>query len=307
MWDLREKLLGSGEGKPRINGRKFSLRSATGKLGLDSYIAALAQPLPTVKLPTGAPDITFGGDYTKDNANEVEVDCLIKLALPTDASWERAMVPEAGRIVPFFIEAQGVPLAPPGPLPPQLLQQLPPQRAPPGSFSQHNYHTDANFYVVGELYCPDSRGAGGGLKRSAQKLLQLERILHVLSAKEGVEVEHCVIGVVLLGPHMNKATGAALAFTLYHYRQRLPNLWRLQQLRRFMGLTTTHFFPEVAWLQVKEDMAAFRSAVATEFVAVRKDIADLKQDMATVMKDVNTISTTLELLLQRLPIPVVPS
>ncbi len=77
-------------------------------------------------------------------------------------------------------------------------------------------------------------------------------------------MKDCVLSVVLLGPHMTKKAGAALGCTpLFFYQQRLPSLWRLQQLRRFTGLCLVDFSPEVAWLQV-----------------AREDIAELKQDMA---------------------------
>jgi hypothetical protein len=94
------------------------------------------------------------------------------------------------------------------------------------SFSAEHYPADAASYVVAEVYSP----LGEGDARLAQKLLQAERVVRFLAAKEGKEsVRDCVLGFVFMGPSIDSSAGAALFNALKHHRARLPCLWALQE------------------------------------------------------------------------------
>ena len=266
VWDCRRGLLGSGQGRPRINGRTFKLDTEQGKLALGAFLGALrAAPLPTADdvVPSTVTRIDFAGEYTSESAEMVEMDCLLMVPSPELASWALATdgAQGEGSTALFYIEAPelraldaaaraGLPLIPP----------LPAQRAQCGAFSAQHYPSGANMYVLGEVYSPQNRAEG--LLGSTQKLLQMERELQVLCAREGgLPVAQCVLGVVLIGPHMRADLGAAMARTLSYYRQRLPCLWDLQQRRRFLGLRQQDFFPEVAAVQVQEELRALSTSV----------------------------------------------
>ena len=277
LWDYRDRLLGSGEGKPRINGRTFSLKSQPGAQALAAFLGVLmAAPLPAADatVPTSVTRIDFCGDYTSAGALELEVDCLLMLPSPPVASWAAATAMRGeGYAALFLIDAPEA----------RTLRALGSQDLPPppeerrrcGAFSEANYPPGSNMYVLGEVYSPKNRA--DGLQRSAQKLLQLERALALLCTREGgLPVAQCVLGVVLIGPHLGEELGAAMARTLAHYRQRLPCLWDLQQRGRFLGLRQHDFYPEMAALQIREELASIKAQL-------------------------NLVQATLALVLERLP------
>lgn len=68
-----------------------------------------------------------------------------------------------------------------------------------------------------------------------QALLQAERALQRLSAKEGKPVGGCVLGMVFMGPHIDAALASQLFRSLEYYRHLLPCLWSLYELRRLLG------------------------------------------------------------------------
>jgi hypothetical protein len=260
MWDYRDRLLGSGEGRPRINGRTFSLESQPGAQALAAFLGALlAAPLPAADavVPTGVARIDFFGDYTSAGAQKLEVDCLLMLPSPPVASWAAAMAAQGEGYAALF------PIDSPEACALRALRPLD-QPPPPegrrrhcGAFSEAIYPHGSNMYVLGEVYSPRNRAEG--LQRSAQKLLQLERALALLCAREGgLPVAQCVLGVLLIGPHMKAELGSAMARTLVHYRQRLPCLWDLQQRGRFLGLRPHDFYPEMAALQIREELSGIR-------------------------------------------------
>ena len=218
------------------------------------------------------------------------MDCLL-MVQPAQASWALATddAQERGCTAPFFIEA------------PELralhaaaradLPVLPPplaQRAQCGASSERQHP----MYVLGLVYCPQTRAEG--LLGSAQKLAQMERQLQVLCAREcGLAVAQCVLGVVLIGPHMRAELGAALARTLWHYRERLPCLWDLQLRRRFLGLLQEDFFPEVAAVQVQEELRA----LGTRISALEAKVGSLE---AKVDAKFDALSDKFDLLLKLL-------
>ena len=167
-------------------------------------------------------DFTTRAKYTGRDFDEVEADCVVKLPLAGLSEWaqDASAAAEGG--------SRLLVVAPAG-----ARQRLPERAAPAtlrtdvgqGSrFSAEHYPPDAAAYVLAEVYAPL-----GGRAAQAQKLLQAERLLQFLVAKEGVvNVRDVVLGVVFMGPHMDAAAAARLHATLAHYRNALPCLWALQ-------------------------------------------------------------------------------
>jgi hypothetical protein len=81
-----------------------------------------------------------------------------------------------------------------------------------------------------------------------QKLLQAERNVRFLMAKQGVAGDDAcaaILGCVFLGPAMNGEAAALLYRTLKHYRTVLPCLWALQQEKRLLTLQVVAEPPSV--------------------------------------------------------------
>jgi hypothetical protein len=108
--------------------------------------------------------------------------------------------------------------------------------------AQH-YPRDATHYVVGEVYYPNAPTAEGDASRlGQQKLLQMERTLRFLCAKEGREDDplQCIMGALFLGPHLDSGACAALYSVLAHYQSALPLLWALQKAGRVLACRTAN-------------------------------------------------------------------
>ena len=103
------------------------------------------------------------------------------------------------------------------------------------------------MYVVGEVYAP--LGSEDPLKHTVQKLLQAERTLQFLSAKEGKPVGSCVLGMVFMGPHIDAALASQLFGSLEYHQALLPCLWSLYSQKRLLGFhMRASFCPEAAAL-----------------------------------------------------------
>jgi hypothetical protein len=319
LWDYRHVLLGSGDSKPPINGRTFYDRpNTTFSSGLKAFMSATVEPEPEEVVGYSGEKLVFRPGQTgklsafvSPSAREVEVDCLLMLPPPADTYWDLQNIGQPGRDMPFFIcHNQG------------CVRALPPSQHPPAErsdFSQEHYPPNSTMYVVGEVYHPITKSAG--ISQSVQKLVQIERILQILRAREGsVPVESCVLGVVFMGPHMCAEVGEAMSKALEAYRSRLPCLWRLQQQQRFIALKLAGYFPAVAALHQAEAMAELRAGL-TEVragqveLSERIDVAALHQTEAMaelragqvlLSERIDQIVQRLALVLERLPPPGPP-
>jgi hypothetical protein len=91
------------------------------------------------------------------------------------------------------------------------------------SFSSENYGKDALMYVIGESIVSNKSHT------VYDKLIQAERILCMLLAKEGcTNIRDCVLGFVLMGPTIDTKMLKLVYKTLSHYRKCFPHLWTLQ-------------------------------------------------------------------------------
>lgn len=169
-------------------------------------------------------DFSAAGKYAGRCLAELEADCIVKLPLAGLAEWaqDASAIAEGGTRLLFIAPAGG-------------RQRLPESAAPAalraddalGSrFSVEHYPPGAAAYVLAEVYAPLG---GRAAQQQAQKLLQAERLLQFLVAKEcAADVRDVVLGFVFMGPHMDTAAAARLYATLSHYRLALPCLWALQ-------------------------------------------------------------------------------
>ena len=130
-------------------------------------------------------------------------------------------------------------------------------------FSEENYPPGATMYVVGEMYAPLGEEPE---ETSAQNLLQAEKILQFLAAKENKPLSECVLGMIFMGSSMNGEMGGRLYSTLFHYRTFLPCLWSLCALKRVLGQCVQDFQPAVELMlanaaisNVQQDVAAIKA------------------------------------------------
>jgi hypothetical protein len=281
-------------GSRLISSRKFKLcktsHADSFELGREAYCSRTLRPPKPLNTGSFVLNIDFKGKYTNLDFDEVEVDCLLKLPAPTFLEW--TVDPAAvGSNPPFFIA-------------PSYLQSIPtrkndsvrgPSEPPPDGggnaafthpvplaeaastassrFSEENYPPGATMYVVGEMYAPLGDEPG---KSSAQKLLQAEKILQFLAAKEKKPPSECVLGMIFLGSSMNKAMGGRIYSTLSHYRKFLPCLWSLSELKRVLGQCVQDFQPAVELMlanaaisSLQQDVAALKDLLVGQLTLAR--------------------------------------
>ena len=239
---ISERLVFSSSRRPIAN-RVFSLsdealRAAFLKSRDDFIRTTLDPPVgPAEEAPVAAAgerrliDFSPEAQYASRDFEKLQMDLIVKLPLQDVCEWTRDdTVTRAGEPLsggagqPFFIRPSSQQAVPGRPAPPVPASMA---RAVSGSsFSAEHYPADAAAYVVAEVYSP----LGEGDARLAQKLLQAERVVRFLAAKEGKEsVRDCVLGFVFMGPSIDSSAGAALFNALKHHRARLPCLWALQE------------------------------------------------------------------------------
>jgi len=221
-----------------------------------------------------------GAEYLSGNYTSLEFDCLFKVPVPVGSlrDWSAgaggpdggssAEVPRLFSISSAAASAVPVPLLPLLPLGDPPIAEVPPAALPAQaqpnhrpSFSELRYAPGANLYVAGEVYAP--LAASIGFRRSAaKKLLQTERLLQFLRAKEGADdVCNCVLVFVLMGPHMDAEMGATLFLTLEHYQRVLPCTWALQRAGRLLGLRVAAVSAAVSAAQSSWAIADLRAEV----------------------------------------------
>ena len=245
---LGDRLLGSGSGLRRpLSNRTFRLNDETFSASFlqsrDDFVRVSLAPEgppvgsdepPTAQGSVGEQrqiDFAPNAPYASRTFEKLEVDIIVKLPLQNVCEWTcddtaaRAGEPIGGGASrPFFIRPASQQAVPgrPAPYVPDSMA-----RTVSGSnFSAEHYPDEAAAYVVAEVYSP----LGDGSARLVQKLLQAERVLRFLAAKEHKEnVRDCVLGFVFMGPGMDSSAGATLFNALLRYKMRLPCLWALQE------------------------------------------------------------------------------
>ena len=251
-----------------------------------------APPLCSAAGQAGCDALLLDGKYTSTAFESLEADCIVKLPLVDGCMREWTKDPTKGaaaaRLVCIApIERQQLPerscpsaSAAPTPAATGSGIAAPHGRASESSrFSALHYPAGAAAYVVAEVYAPL---AGDALARQAQKLLQAERLLQFLVAKQRVaSVRDAVLGFIFMGPRMDAAGAARLFATLYHYRGVLPCLWALQaspddlvaaspELQpacRLFGFQTVSAHPAILGLELQE--------LASAVTSLRDDVARL--------------------------------
>ena len=135
-------------------------------------------------------------------------------------------------------------------------------------FSEDFYPTDSTMYVLGETYA----ALGEGTKHLTQKLLQAERSLQFLCAKEGKlgAVENCILGMVFMGTATDAAQSEKIYQSLRHYQKLLPCLWTLQGLGRLLCYHVRAHEPAVESMRIQDSLASFKEKFDIE-VQQRKE------------------------------------
>ena len=139
------------------------------------------------------------------------------------------------------------------------------------------------MYVVGEMYAPLGGEPG---KKSAQKLLQAEKILQFLAAKENKPVSECVLGVVFMGSSMNMEMGGRLYSTLFHYSKFLPCLWSLCNLRRVLGQCVQNFQPSVELMLTNANMKHGMAAIKVILRASEEEARKREEETQCLLKKI---------------------
>ena len=237
----------------RITNRKF-VQSADGFVeGRDAFVAASLDTLPDTRAVAQLPassriDFSQKGEYSSRIYTTLEFDCIMKLPVVEGCSeWTRDATGGVDAVAePFFILSQSEQELPPRPAPPTPAVRLP-ASSRNTSFSAHYYPPGSSAYVVAEVYAP-LEGKGSS---TSQKLLQAERLLQYLKAKERVgSVRDCVLGFIFIGPKMDTDEAARLAKVLACYSSILPCLTELQRGPcRLLGFQTS-FQPALATFDI---------------------------------------------------------
>ena len=252
-----------------ISSRKFLQSGAFAgafESGREAFITNTLQP-DKPALPTGGiQDIDFGpsAEYSNSNFEELEFDCLLKLPQPTSCEWARE---PAQRCCPIFVntnDRQALPLRVSPNLP---LHPLPLPTTQRSRFSEDFYPTDSTMYVLGETYA----ALGEGTKHLTQKLLQAERSLQFLCAKEDKlgAVEDCILGMVFMGTATDAAQSEKIYQSLRHYQKLLPCLWTLQGLGRLLCYHVRAFEPAVENMRIRDSLASLKEMFEFEVQQLR--------------------------------------
>ena len=260
-----------------ISSRKFSQRGTFANAfesGRVAFVAKTLQPDKPAPPTDGIQSIDFGSSaqYSNSNYEEVEFDCLLKLPLPASCEWTRE---PAQLCCPIFVntyDKQALPLRG-SPIVPLLPSHPPPlptssKSSQRSRFSQEFYPNDSTMYVVGETYA----ALGEGTKHLTQKLLQAERSLQFLCAKEGKlgAVEDCILGMVFMGTATDAAQSEKIYQSLRHYQKLLPCLWTLQGLGRLLCYHVRAHEPAVESMRIQDSLASFKEKFDIE-VQQRKE------------------------------------
>ena len=179
-------------------------------------------------------DFSSKAAYTSRDFKEVQADCLVKIPVLDTLEWRTD--PAANRPV-WLLTPDGVRNLPRITLvraPSHALLDAVSVMSDDSTCTSKHYPSGATHYVVGEVYNPhsDSRIKG------TQKLLQLERMLCFLCAKEDKEVLDCVAGAMFIGHHLDAPMRNMLHEALSACRNVLPQLWSLAIAQRLLVFQT---------------------------------------------------------------------
>ena len=256
--------------------------------------------------PPAANAISFCGNDSATNFDEIDIDCVIKLTAPADSNWTRDAASTSGI---FHIRQTGHEALMPAPCSANAdeLLVLAPRSADAASAlavgaaisgerpdlsassiadnvvidSPIDNRPGVMHYVIGETYGPLSR-CEPGATTAIQKLLKLERILCLIQAKEGKETANdicsCVLGVVLIGPSMDSTTCAAIFATLSHYQSSLQRLWTISEAKRLFAIRLQPLRAQL--LQSLDEMVAGVVRVEAKGDATRQEVAATREEVA---------------------------
>ena len=195
-----------------------------------------SQMLDAVKPQQSWIDFSSKAAYTSRDFKELQADCLVKIPFLHALEWR--VDPAAKRPV-WLLTQDGVRTLPAHLAFNRSLHSGPPRDgssvvSDESTCTSKHYPSGATHYVVGEVY----NSHGDSPIKGTQKLLQLERMLCFLCAKEDKAVLDCVAGAMLLGHHFDAPMRDKLYDALSACRVALPCLWSLASAQRLLVFQT---------------------------------------------------------------------
>ena len=132
---------------------------------------------------------------------------------------------------------------------PALTQQNNGSQSP--TLTQQIYPEGASMYIVGETHMAQGDKESNA-QMLVQKLLQAERNVRFLVAKEGKDMKDCILGVIFFSSLLSDRNRRKLGSALKYYWKYLPCMWELSRMGRFMGcaLEEVHYSAPLMRLEI---------------------------------------------------------
>jgi hypothetical protein len=150
------------------------------------------------------------------------------------------------------------------------------------------YPEGASVYIVGELHVPQG-SAEGNEQTLVQKLLQAERSICVLVAKEGRDLQQCILGVVFFSSKLTQASGKRLGNALKHYKDCLPCMWELSKLGRFLGRTLKDVHYSAPFMRLELGLERRLGKVEDKLDALEKKFDALEKKLDAFEKKLDAL------------------
>lgn len=164
----------------------------------------------------------------------------------------------------------------------------------PGSptFSELNYPKGASMYIVGELHVPQGTKEGNE-QTLVQKLLQAERSVRILLAKEGKDVQQCILGVIFFSSKLTLTFGKRLGNALVYYKDCLPCMWELSKLGRFLGCTLkdVHYSAPIMRLelQLQRGLGSLKGEFESQFGKVNGRLDKVEEKLGKLEEKLDAL------------------
>jgi hypothetical protein len=217
------------------------------KAGKAAFVASTLDTLPQpTAQPLSHPQLTVKGAevgarcprYMSRAYTTVEVDCLLKVPAPADPLWDLTRYSSS-----LFTICPSSPVSSLSalPLPTPPAQPSPESSSPP------------LLYILGGAVHMVQGSAAGSEQMLVQKLLQAERNVRFLMAKEGKDLKDCILGVIFFSSLLSDRNRKKLRSALKYYSDYLPCMWELSRMGRFMGcaLEEVHYSAPLMRLEMR--------------------------------------------------------
>lgn len=159
----------------------------------------------------------------------------------------------------------------------------------------------ASHYVVVEVYSPMHNGEKGLF----DKIIQMERILQILKAKEEKkEIRDCVLGVIFMATNISPSVGRSMYKTIQFYQSYLPSLWSLLGNDTTSSSSPSSSSSSSSPLESKLNRVLRYTltlpSIPIELNGLKKDMQDVKNNVANLETNVDEIKKDIKQLFQLL-------